>query len=187
MIHSYQGRVPQIAATAFVESSAQVIGDVIIGEHSSIWFNTVVRGDVHFIRIGSRTNIQDGCVLHVYKDLHPLLVGDGVTVGHGAVLHGCTVESRCLIGMGAILLNGVKVGSGSIIASGAVVPEGTQIPPRSLFVGVPAKFLRSLTEKDLETIDGYAARYVNYKEIYLQERSALTKESFTLTKEGKSK
>lgn len=180
MIHSYQGRVPQIAATAFVESSAQVIGDVVIGEHSSIWFNTVVRGDVHFIRIGSRTNIQDGCVLHVYKDLHPLLVGDGVTVGHGAVLHGCTVESRCLIGMGAILLNGVKVGSGSIIASGAVVPEGTQIPPRSLFVGVPAKFLRSLTEKDLETIDGYAARYVNYKEIYLQEGLALRNE-------GKSK
>jgi carbonic anhydrase/acetyltransferase-like protein (isoleucine patch superfamily) len=178
LIHSYQGRHPQIAPSAFVEDSAQVIGDVVIGEHSSIWFNTVVRGDVNYIRIGNRTNIQDGCVLHVQKDTHPLIIGDSVTVGHGAVVHGCTIESRCLIGMGVVLLNGVKVGSGSIIASGAVISEGTIIPPKSLFIGVPAKFLRSLIEKDLETIEAYATRYVSYKETYLRAR---------LEQEGKAK
>ncbi len=166
MIRSYRGRVPQIAATAYVDPAAVVIGDVTIGEHSSIWPCAVVRGDVHWIRIGARTNVQDGCVLHVMKDEYPLLVGDSVTIGHGVVLHGCTIESRVLIGMGAIILNNAKVGEGSIIAAGTLVPENTQVPPNSLFLGHPGKFRRHLTAEDQEAIDGYAARYVEYKEVY---------------------
>jgi carbonic anhydrase/acetyltransferase-like protein (isoleucine patch superfamily) len=166
LIRSYRGRMPQIAATAYVDPAAVVIGDVALGEHSSVWPGTVIRGDVHFIRIGARTNIQDGSVLHVMKDEFPLVIGDGVTVGHGCVLHGCTIESRCLIGMGSILLNGAKIGAGSIIAAGTLVPEGTVVPPGSLFMGHPGKFRRACTAEDQQAIDAYAARYVEYKETY---------------------
>jgi carbonic anhydrase/acetyltransferase-like protein (isoleucine patch superfamily) len=169
LIRSYKGRTPQIAATAYIDPQAVVIGDVSIGEHSSVWPGTVLRGDVHFIRIGARTNIQDGSVLHVMRDEHPLLLGDSVTIGHGCVLHGCTIESRCLIGMGSIILNGAKIGTGSIIAAGTLVPEGTVVPPGSLFMGHPGKFRRALTQQDQESIDGYAARYVEYKETYKAE------------------
>lgn len=169
MIRSYRGIAPQIAPSAFVEVSAQVIGDVAVGEDSSVWFNTVIRGDVNYIRIGARTNIQDGSVLHVFKDLHALVIGNDVTVGHGCVLHGCTIEDRCLISMGAVVLNGARIGTGSIIAAGAVVTENTVVPPRSLFLGMPAKFFRHLTDEDLKVIDRYAANYVEYKNIYLAE------------------
>lgn len=166
MIRTYRGRKPQIAATAYIDAQAVVIGDVTIGEHSSLWPCVVARGDVHFIRIGARTNVQDGSVLHVMKDEHPLILGDSVTIGHGCVLHGCTIESRCLIGMGSIVLNGAKIGAGSIVAAGTLVPEGTVVPPGSLFMGHPGKFRRALTAEDQESIDRYAARYVEYKEIY---------------------
>jgi carbonic anhydrase/acetyltransferase-like protein (isoleucine patch superfamily) len=166
LIRSYGGRMPQIAATAYVDAAAVVIGDVALGEHSSVWPCAVIRGDVHFIRIGARTNIQDGSVLHVMKDEFPLLIGDGVTVGHGCVLHGCAIESRCLIGMGSIVLNGAKIGAGSIIAAGTLVPEGTVVPPGSLFMGHPGKFRRACTADDQAAIDAYAARYVEYKETY---------------------
>ncbi len=166
MIRSYRGRTPQIAATAYIDPDAVVIGDVQIGEHASVWPGTVIRGDVHFIRIGARTNIQDGSVLHVMKDEFPLIIGDGVTVGHGCLLHGCTIESRCLIGMGSILLNGAKIGAGSIIAAGTLVPEGTAVPPGSLFLGHPGKFRRACTAEDQAAIDAYSARYVEYKETY---------------------
>ena len=169
MIRSYRGRKPQIAATAYVDAAAVVIGDVALGEHSSVWPCTVIRGDVHFIRIGARTNIQDGSVLHVMKDTNPLIIGDSVTVGHGVVLHGCTIESRCLIGMGSVILNGAKIGAGSIVAAGTLVPEGTVVPPGSLFMGHPGKFRRALTAEDQQTIDAYAARYVEYKETYKSE------------------
>jgi carbonic anhydrase/acetyltransferase-like protein (isoleucine patch superfamily) len=169
LIRSYRGRVPQIAASAYVDPAAVVIGDVTLGEHSSVWPCVVVRGDVHWIRIGARTNIQDGSVLHVMRDDFPLSIGDGVTIGHGVVLHGCTVESRCLIGMGSIILNGARIGAGSIIAAGTLVPEGTVVAPGSLFMGHPGKFRRSLTAADLDSIDRYAARYVEYKESYLAE------------------
>lgn len=170
MIRSYRGVTPQFASSAFVEDSAQVIGDVVIGEDSSVWFNTVIRGDVNYIRIGARTNLQDGSVLHVFKDHYPLVIGDDVTVGHGCVLHGCTIENRCLISMGAVVLNGARIGAGSIVAAGAVVTENTIVPPRSLFLGMPAKFFRHLTDEDQKVIDQYAARYVEYKEVYLSER-----------------
>jgi carbonic anhydrase/acetyltransferase-like protein (isoleucine patch superfamily) len=152
-----------------VDPAAVVIGDVTLGEHSSVWPCVVVRGDVHWIRIGARTNVQDGSVLHVMRDDFPLSVGDGVTIGHGVVLHGCTVESRCLIGMGSIILNGARIGAGSIIAAGTLVPEGAVVAPGSLFMGHPGKFRRSLTAADQDSIDRYAARYVEYKESYLAE------------------
>ena len=166
MIRSYRGRKPQIAATAYIDPAAVVIGNVTIGEDSSLWPCVVVRGDVHYIRIGARTNVQDGSVLHVMRDEWPLILGDNVTVGHGVLLHGCTIESRCLIGMGSIILNGAKIGAGSIIAAGTLVPERTEVPPGSLFMGHPGKFRRTLSAEDQESIDGYAQRYVEYKETY---------------------
>jgi carbonic anhydrase/acetyltransferase-like protein (isoleucine patch superfamily) len=169
LIRSYRGHWPQIAPSAYIDPAAVIIGNVTIGERSSIWPGVVVRGDVHWIRIGARTNVQDGSVLHVMKDQFPLALGDGVTVGHGVILHGCMIESRVLIGMGAILLNNVRVGSGSIIAAGTLVPEGTQVPANSLFMGHPGKMRRELTERDLESIDAYAARYVEYAETYRHE------------------
>jgi carbonic anhydrase/acetyltransferase-like protein (isoleucine patch superfamily) len=149
--------------------AATVIGDVTIGEDASVWPGAVIRGDVHWIRIGARSNIQDGSILHVMKDQFPLILEDNVTVGHGVILHGCTIESRVLIGMGAILLNNVRVGTGSIIAAGTLLAEGTKVAPGSLFMGHPGKLRRSLTPKELEGIDAYAARYVEYKDTYMKE------------------
>ena len=149
--------------------AAVIIGDVVIGDDCSVWPCSVVRGDVHYIRIGARTNIQDGCILHVMRDQYPLILGDAVTVGHSVTLHGCTIESRCLIGMGAIILNGVRIGSGSIIAAGTLLLEKTEIPPNSLVVGQPGKIKRALTAIDQGAIDQYAARYVEYKNIYREE------------------
>ncbi|MFQ5818124.1 MAG: gamma carbonic anhydrase family protein [Terriglobia bacterium] len=167
MILPYNGREPQIAANAYVADSADLIGDVTLGEDSSVWFRCVLRGDVNYIRIGARSNIQDGSVLHGMKELYPVILGDEVTVGHNVTLHGCTIESRCLIGMGAIILNNARIGEGSIIAAGSVVSENTAVPPRSLFIGAPARFRRHLTDKDLDIIRRYAAHYVAYKDDYL--------------------
>ena len=169
MIRSFRSRWPQIAASAYIDPAATVIGDVTIGEHASVWPGVVIRGDVHWIRIGARTNIQDGSIVHVMGDQYPTVIGDGVTVGHGAILHGCTIESRVLVGMGAILLNGVQVGAGSIIAAGTLVPERTVIPPGSLFMGHPGKFRRALSPEDIEGIDAYATRYVALAETYRHE------------------
>jgi carbonic anhydrase/acetyltransferase-like protein (isoleucine patch superfamily) len=170
MILSYRGRIPRIAASAFIAGSADIIGDVEIGDNSSIWFTSVLRGDVEPIRVGANSNIQDGSVVHTMSG-SPTTVGNWVTVGHRAVLHGCTVEDHCLIGMGAVLLNNVKVGEGSIVAAGALVAENTVIPPRSLYMGFPARFKRQLTEADRPLIDGYATRYLEHKDVYLAERS----------------
>jgi carbonic anhydrase/acetyltransferase-like protein (isoleucine patch superfamily) len=144
MILPYGGKMPDVVRAAFVAPGAFVIGDVTLGADASIWYHTTVRGDINWIRIGRRTNIQDGCVLHVDSGEWPTLVGDEVTVGHRAVLHGCTVEDRCLIGMGAIVLNGAVIGASSIVAAGAVVLEGRHIPPRSLVAGIPAQIVRKL-------------------------------------------
>jgi gamma-carbonic anhydrase len=169
LIRSYKGRWPQIAASAYIDPAAVIIGDVSIGEHASVWPGAVVRGDVHWIRIGARSNVQDGSILHVMKDQYPLTIGEGVTVGHGVILHGCTIESRVLIGMGSILLNNVRVGTGSIIAAGTLVPEGTAVAAASLFMGHPGKLRRALTPQDLESIDAYAARYIEYAQTYRDE------------------
>ena len=168
-IRAYKGKWPVIAASAYVDRASVIIGDVVIGEDASVWPLCVIRGDVNYIRIGARTNIQDGSILHVMKDEYPLILGDDITVGHSVTLHGCTIESRCLIGMRATILNGVVVGEGSIVAAGTLLTERTIIPPRSLVVGSPGKIKRSLTPIDQATIDRYAQRYVEYKNIYRQE------------------
>jgi gamma-carbonic anhydrase len=160
MLRPFRGVLPTVDPTAYVDESAQVIGDVHIGAESSIWMNVVIRGDVHWIRIGARTNVQDGTIVHVQGRTHPTTIGDEVTIGHGAIVHGCTIEDRCLIGMGAILLNGVRVGAESIVAAGSLVPENFQIPPRSLVMGAPAKVKRGLVDVEAATIREYAARYV---------------------------
>ena len=140
MLRPYRSVLPTVHASAFVDGSAQVIGDVHIGAESSIWMNAVIRGDINAIRIGSRTNVQDLSCVHVMRETHPTLIGDEVTIGHGATLHGCTIEDRCLIGMGVILLNGCRIGSGSIVAAGTLVPEGLAVPPGSLVMGLPGKY-----------------------------------------------
>ncbi len=168
-IRPYRGKHPQIAASAYVDPACVIIGDVVIGEDSSVWPLCVIRGDVNYIRIGARTNIQDGSILHVMKDEYPLILGNDVTVGHSVTLHGCTIVSRCLIGMRATILNGVVIGEGSIIAAGTLLTERTTIPPRSLVMGTPGKVKRILTAVDQSTIDMYARRYVDYKNIYREE------------------
>jgi carbonic anhydrase/acetyltransferase-like protein (isoleucine patch superfamily) len=153
--------------TAFVDASAQVIGDVEIGEESSVWMCAVIRGDVHWIKVGKRTSIQDGTIVHAMTGTHPTRIGDNVTIGHAAVVHGCTIEDQCLIGMGAILLNGSQVGAGSIVAAGALVVEGQKVPPRSLVMGTPGKVKRLLTQAEVADIQKYADRYVGYRLDYM--------------------
>src|SRR4029453_8962507 len=155
MIRPYKGTLPTIHESAYVDESAQVIGEVVIGAESSIWMLAVVRGDVHRIRIGDRTNVQDGTIVHVQRNTHPTTIEDDGTIGHGAMGDGCTIHSRCLIGMGAILLNGVEVGEDSIVAAGSLLPEGFKVPPRSLVMGSPAKIRRPLTDPEVELVLGY--------------------------------
>ena len=143
MIRSYKGVQPTIPATCYVDASAQIIGDVVLGEHASVWMNAVVRGDVHEIRIGAHSNVQDNSVLHGMKQQWGVYLGEYVTVGHSVTLHGCVIEDRCLIGMGSIILNGAKIGAGSIIAAGTLIPEGTVVEPGSLWMGSPGKFRRA--------------------------------------------
>ena len=168
MILSYRGFAPRIAASAFIAESADVIGDVEISENSSIWFHSVLRGDIEPIRVGANSNIQDGSIVHTLAG-SPVVIGDWVTVGHRAVLHGCAIEGHCLIGMGSVILNNVRIGEGSIVAAGALVLENTVIPPRSLFLGVPARFHRQMTDADRSFIDLHATHYLEYKENYLAE------------------
>jgi carbonic anhydrase/acetyltransferase-like protein (isoleucine patch superfamily) len=163
MLRPYKGVLPRVAADAFVDQSAQVIGDVEIGAESSVWMNVVMRGDVNTIRVGRRTNIQDGSVVHVMNRTHPTTIGDEVTVGHGAIVHGCSIADRVLIGMGAILLNGVSVGADSIVAAGTLLPEGTAVPPRSLVMGSPGKVKRALNDEEVASIRGSAENYVKYR------------------------
>src|SRR5678809_1243508 len=145
MLLDYKGKLPKLGDRVFIADGAKIIGDVEIGDHSSVWFNAVIRGDVHYIRIGKHTNIQDLSILHVMKDQYPLVLHDYVTIGHGVMLHGCEIASHCLIGMRATILNNVKVGAHSIVGAGALITEGTVIPPRSLVLGLPAKVKRELT------------------------------------------
>src|SRR5215471_12016282 len=166
MLRSYQGKYPQVAETAYIEESAQIIGDVTVGEHASVWFQAVVRGDIMPIRIGNYSNVQDGCILHVVKDKYPTLIEEWVTLGHGVIAHGCTIRSHCLIGMRATLLDDVEIGEGSIVAAAALVTAGTKVPPRSLVMGIPAKVVKTLTDADRTRIDQYAKNYLEYKEEY---------------------
>ena len=170
MVRSYKGISPIIPASCYVDDSAQIIGDVVLGEHASVWMNAVLRGDVHSIRVGAHSNVQDCSVLHGMKEQYGVFVGEYVTVGHSVTLHGCTIGDRCLIGMGSIILNGAKIGAGSIIAAGALIPEKTEVEPGSLWMGSPAQFRRKLVERDTESIMRYAKNYLGYKDSYLAEK-----------------
>ncbi len=169
MIRAYRGVVPRIAVSAYIDPSAVVIGDVVVGERSSVWPNVTIRGDVHYIRIGDESNVQDNSCLHVELNQHPLVLGNRVTVGHSVTLHGCEVEDECLIGIGAMVLNGARVGTGSIVAAGALVPEGMQVPPNSVVMGVPARVKREVTGAERDRIHRSASNYVRYREIYKEE------------------
>jgi carbonic anhydrase/acetyltransferase-like protein (isoleucine patch superfamily) len=169
MIRSFKGIVPTIPDTCYVDPSAQIIGDVELGEHASVWMNAVLRGDVHSIRVGAHSNIQDCCVLHGMKEQYGVFVGEYVTVGHSVTLHGCAIGDRCLIGMGSIILNGAWIGAGCIIAAGTLIPEKTVVEAGSLWMGSPGKFRRKRDEKDQEMILRYAKNYLGYKDAYLQE------------------
>ncbi|MFQ5598511.1 MAG: gamma carbonic anhydrase family protein [Nitrospiria bacterium] len=170
MIDSFKGVTPKIPSSVFVAPSADVIGDVEIGSDSSIWFRSVVRGDVHFIRIGARTNIQDLSMLHVTRKTHPLVIGSDVTVGHGVTLHGCTLKDRILIGMGAIVLDGAVIRDGSIIGAGSIVTEGTVIPPGVLAFGAPARVRRELRPDETGFLKVSARHYVALARDYLEKR-----------------
>lgn len=166
MIHSFRGVHPQIHPTAFVAEGAQVIGDVQLGEESSIWFNAVVRGDMYYIRIGSRTNVQDNSVIHTRTGSHPTILEDEVTIGHSVTLHGCYVERGALIGIGSILLDDVRIGAQSLVAAGSLVSPGTVIPARSLVMGLPARVKRPLTDDEVAGLDGFWQNYVEYTRLY---------------------
>jgi carbonic anhydrase/acetyltransferase-like protein (isoleucine patch superfamily) len=166
MIRPYNGHAPRIPDSCYVDASAQVIGDVTLGEQASVWMNAVVRGDVHSIHIGARSNVQDCAVLHGMRHLYPVYVGEGVSIGHNATVHGCIVEDNCLVGIGATILNNARIGEGSIVAAGAVVPEGMVVPPGSLVIGVPGAVRRAITGADFELIQMYARNYLDYSAQY---------------------
>jgi len=170
MIRSYQGKTPVVPAGCYIDPSAQVIGDVVLGEQASIWMNAVVRGDVNSIRIGAKSNVQDCAVLHGMRYVYPVIVGEMVTIGHNATVHGCVVEDAVLVGMGARILNNARIGEGSIVAAGAVIPEQMVVPPNSLVAGVPGKIRRTLGDEDRKTILKYAQNYLDYTAIYLSEK-----------------
>jgi carbonic anhydrase/acetyltransferase-like protein (isoleucine patch superfamily) len=166
MQRPHRGRWPKVHASAYIDDSAQVVGEVELGADSSVWMNVVIRGDVNRIVIGQRSNVQDCSVVHVMQGTHPTLIGNDVTIGHSAVVHGCTIADRVLIGMGAIVLNGAQIGEDSIVAAGTLVTEGMVVPPRSMVMGSPGKIRRVLTDEEVASILDYSANYVRYKKDY---------------------
>lgn len=166
-VRTFAGKTPQLGRGVFLAETSAVIGDVVIGDESSIWYSTVVRGDVMPIRIGARTSIQDNTVIHVTSDFSGTIIGSDCTVGHSAIIHACTVEDFCLIGMGSILLDGAVIGRGSLVGAGALVTPGTRIPPNSLVIGSPAKVKRELNDKEREQISYGASHYVELARRYL--------------------
>ena len=169
MIRSYQGITPKLGERVYVDESAQVIGDVELGDHASVWMCAVIRGDVHSIRIGAYSNIQDNCVLHTRTGEKPTILEEEVTVGHSVTLHGCYVERKSLIGIGSIVLDDVRVGHESLVAAGSLISPGTIIPPRSLVMGMPARVKRPLTDEEVASLDRFWQNYVEYSAVYLRE------------------
>ncbi len=160
-VRPVHGRAPVVAASAFVADGARVIGDVTLGEHASVWYNAVLRAEAASIVVGARSNLQDGVVVHVDRGF-PATIGQDVSVGHNAVVHGCTIEDGALVGMGSVVLNGAVIGAGSLVAGGAVVLEGTQVPPGSLVAGVPAKVRRALTDEERAGLRRNATSYLGH-------------------------
>jgi carbonic anhydrase/acetyltransferase-like protein (isoleucine patch superfamily) len=172
----FRGVHPILDETVFVAPGVVVVGDVIVGERSSIWYQTVIRGDVNFIRIGREVNLQDGSVIHVTTDTHPAKIGDGVSIGHAAVVHGATLEDGCLIGIGARVLDGVRIGAGAIIGAGSLVAPGTEIPPRVLAYGAPARVHRALSAEELELNRKIAEDYLELARLHARELGLLPHE-----------
>ena len=169
MIRGFQGRSPRISPGCYVDISAQVIGDVTLGERTSVWMNAVLRGDVNSIRIGANSNVQDCSVLHGQRNLYAVTIGDWVTIGHNATVHGCVVEDGVLVGIGVRILNNCRIGEGSLLAAGSVLQESTVVPPRTLWAGVPARLRRELSDADVERFRQYARNYLDFTELYLRE------------------
>jgi len=169
MIRRFRDFEPQIHGSAYIDESAQIIGDVHVGEQSSVWCNAVLRGDMYYIRIGNRSNIQDNSVVHTRTGEFPTVLEDEVTVGHSATLHGCYIERGALIGIGSIVLDDVRVGAQSLIAAGSLISPGTVIPPRSLVMGLPARVKRPLTDEEVEGLNGFWMNYVKYTNMYKEE------------------
>lgn len=166
MIKSFRGKVPKIHETAFIAEDGVVIGDVEIGAESSVWFGSVVRGDVNYVRIGERTNIQDASVIHVSSETHPTILEDEITVGHRVTLHGCYIETGCLIGIGSIILDGVRVGRNSLVGAGSLITPNTEIPPRSLVLGSPARVKRELSDREVKDLKRFWRNYISLSGIY---------------------
>ena len=170
MIKRFRDKDPQVHPSAFVADDAVVIGDVVIGEEASVWFGSILRGDVNYIRIGDRTNIQDACVIHVSSKDHPTILEHDITVGHRVTLHGCYVEAGCLIGIGSIILDGARIGRNSLVAAGSLVTPGTVIPEGSMVMGAPAKVKRQLTPDELDSLSRSWRNYVELSRQYISER-----------------
>ena len=166
MLITYDGKAPQVDPSAVIQSSAQLIGDIRIGRQSSIWFNVVIRADVHFVRIGERTNIQDNSTIHVTTGRWPTIIGSDVTVGHSVVLHGCTVGNRCLVGIGALVLDGCEIGDDCLVGAGALLTPGTTVAPGHLVLGSPAKIVRPLSAEELAELRRSALAYVEHAQHY---------------------
>lgn len=169
IVRAYQGKSPRLGERVFVAENAALIGDVELGDDSSIWYGTTLRGDVNFIRIGARSNVQDNCTIHVDSDGWSTVIAEEVTIGHGAIVHGCTIHRGALIGMGGRVLNGAVIGERALVGAGALVPEGMEVPPRMLVLGVPARVKRPLTEEELARLEHSWQHYVEYKERYLND------------------
>jgi carbonic anhydrase/acetyltransferase-like protein (isoleucine patch superfamily) len=167
MIKSFQNTAPKIHETSFIAEDAVIIGDVEIGAEASVWYGSILRGDVNFIRIGARTNIQDACVIHVSRETHSTVLEEEITVGHRVTLHGCYVEKGCLIGIGAIILDGARIGMNSLVAAGSLVTPGTEIPERSLVMGSPARVKRRLADEEIKDLKKFWQNYVLLSQMYL--------------------
>ena len=170
LIKAYKGKVPKIDPSVYLSENVVIIGDVEIGKDSSVWFGTVIRGDVNYIRIGERTNIQDNSVVHVTHETHPTIIGNDVTVGHRAVLHGCVLHNHILVGMGAVIMDGVEIEDFVLVGAGALVTPNKRIPSGVLVAGVPAKIVRDLREEEIELIKESAKNYVAYKNAYMKDK-----------------
>lgn len=166
MIKPFRDKIPVIPNSCYLSESVDLIGDIVLGEEVNIWFGTVIRGDMNYIRIGARTNIQDNCTVHVTTETAPTVIGGGVTVGHNAIIHGCIIEDNCLIGMGSIIMDNAVIGEGSLIGAGAVIPPNMKIPPRSLVVGLPAKVVRAVNDDEYVDILDRAQHYIDFAAEY---------------------
>lgn len=166
MIKKFRGKYPLIPKSCYYSESVDIIGDVELGEEVNIWFGTVIRGDMNYIKVGDRTNIQDNCTIHVTTDIAPTIIGSGVTIGHNAIIHGCTIEDNCLIGMGSIIMDEAIIGEGSLIGSGSVIPPNLIIPPRSLVIGLPAKVVRKVSSHESEEIKKRSQQYIDLANEY---------------------